>query len=633
MSSDDTDSPVAGVDAAGEAPACRWDAALVLCLFFCASFVYLWLRVDASLLYHSFWAAGSFPVFRLSVPFLWDSVLRPGGLLGYVSAFLAQLYCADWSAALTISVVATLLCVASRGFLQTGVGARPRVLHLVTGLVFVWPYNRYCNQLTLGLGVLAALLAAWAYAALPWRRAWGRFGAFLVPALALYFIAGGFCALFAVLCGLMALLSRRRPLLGAACIACGFLIPWGLGLLMAGLFWEEAFVHLLPARGEAEWVSKEGAAALYAACLLLALVPPVWRALRGRRWLGAFVRFADSKVGAACGTAVLALCTCAGFWFTLNNAMRGRMRVDVLSQQEKWEDLLQVADHLPFEALTVQTMWDVNRALHRTGRLGDQMFKFPQGPATLLPVTADFIQDVGRPAGSHAMAFAKSSRLLLDLGLVNEAEHTSGEALEILGRRPGLLEPLFWTNVVKGRTGVALRFLRLLAQDPIRRAHARRLETQMRQDPLLLEDPEVQRLRAAVGSRLANTEQSSLRSMLTERLAGDPGDRMVSEYLMAYYLVTKQVKQAAEQAVLLAQSGVSRLPRHYEEAVLVYENMTGKPVDLGDLEVSEEARMRSFAFLSAKAPYRGDRRRAMRAAAEFRDSYFFYFTFIHVPES
>jgi hypothetical protein len=557
-------------------------------------------------------------------------VWQTGGLLECASAFLAQLYYADWSAALTIAGVATLLCVATRGILGA-MGMRTRLLHLVTGLLFLWPYNRYWNQLTVGLGVLAALLAVWAYAALPWRRAWARFAAFLVLALGLYFAAGGFCALLALLCALVEVVSGRRWVLAAACAACGFLIPWGLGVQIGGLFWEEAFVHVAPVRREARWVSGTAGAVLYAFCALAVLVPAAARALRERPWLGAPIRFAESRAGLACSAALLVLCTCAVFWHTLDREMRGRMRVDVFSQKEQWEAVVREARRLPMTALTVQTMWDVNRALHRLGLMGDEMFSFPQAPGTLLPVTADFIQDVGRPVGSHAMAYAKSGRLLLDLGRVNESEHTAAEALEVLGPRPALLQHMVLTNIVKLRLGVAAKFLGLLAQDPVHRAGALRLEARLRRDPMLLRDPEVQRLRACLGSGPPSRDQGSLYDMLKEQLATNPGNRMALDYLMAYYLVTKQVNEVAAWSRRLAEAGLERLPRHYEEAVLLYEGMTGEPVDLGGLAVSRETRARLMGFEESIAGCEGDRERAKRAAAGYMDTYFFYFAFIWSP--
>jgi len=632
--------PAEGIGNAGEAvpgaegrPACRWGGAAVLCLFFAASFAYLWRRVDPSLLYHSYWSAGSFPVFRLTVPFLSDFLSRSGGLLGYVSAFLAQLYYADWSAALTVAAVATLLCAAAGAFLKSATGVRARVWHLVAGLLFMWPYIRCHNQLTAGLGVLAALLAAWAYAALPWRRGVARFGAFLVLALALYYVAGGFCALFAVMCGLLELLHRRRYVLGTACVACALAIPWGLGVRVGRLFWDEAYVHLVPARTEAKWVSWKAAVVLYAFCVLMVVVPPAVRALRRRRPFGAIARFGASRAGAACGALALVLCACAVFALTLDGPQRSRMRIDCLSQQERWEDVLQEARRLPVDCFDEYVLWDVNRALFHTGRLGDRLFYYPQKPRGLLPVTADFLPDTGAGSGSHRMAFMKSSRLLLDLGRINEAEQLGSEGMELQGRRPAFLKYLFLTNIVKRRTGVALKFLNLLAQDPIHRAWALRMRERVRTDPSLSQEPEVQRLRAAMGKRQNTVGMRNLETMLLEQLEADPHDRMALEYLMAHYLLTKQLGKFARWAGRLAEHGISHLPRHYQEAVLVYERVTGRPVDLGGLEIDEATRRRFFAFESSVARFGDDMQRASRAATEHMGTYFFYFAFYRMPES
>ncbi|NLW51129.1 MAG: hypothetical protein GXY85_09865 [Candidatus Brocadiaceae bacterium] len=633
MSTDKVDQTNANAGAAALPEARDRIAAPAVCLFSAVAFIYFQAHVDLSLLYHSFWAAAALPAFRLSRTFFLESAMRPGGLLGYASAFLGQVFYADWSAALVVSALAMLLCVATRGFARTASGVRLRMLHLLPGLVFLWPFVRYWNHLAIGLGVLAALTAAWVYASLPWQRWWGRFAAALILTVALFLVAGGFCALFAVLCALHELRARRQVGAGLACLACGFLVPWGLGVRAAGLFWEEAFVHLWPAWPMRNWVSIRAAGVLYALCVLTAAVPAV-RPLGRFRLPAAIARGANSRAGLAASAAALALAACLVFGRTLDTSMRDRMRIDVLSQQGRWEDVLREARRLPIGHFNVYVLWDVNRALCFTGALGDRMFTFPQRPDAVLPVTEDFHLDAGALRGANPMAFAKSSRLLLDIGRVNESEQMGAEALEVLGRRPALIRHLFFTNAVKQRVGVALKWLGLLAQDPVHRTWARRWKERMLRDSSLSDVAEVRRLRAAVAKRRPRPGHASLETMLLEQLEADPLDRMALDYLLAHYLAGKRLDRFVEWMPRLSELGISRLPVHYQEAILVYEQEAARAVDLGGLEVGEEARMRLFAFLSASARHGGDLSRARRAAAAYVGTYYYYYylVFLQKPE-
>ena len=78
----------------------------------------------------------------------------------------------------------------------------------------------------------------------------------------------------------------------------------------------------------------------------------------------------------------------------------------------------------------------------------------------------------------------------------------------------------------------------------------------------------------------------------------------------------------------LEPAGYTRIPRHLEEAALVYVNSTDVPLDLGGLEISAETRARFDQYSAAYARARANPstlRERMRA--EFGNTFWYYYQF------
>jgi hypothetical protein len=106
-------------------------------------------------------------------------------------------------------------------------------------------------------------------------------------------------------------------------------------------------------------------------------------------------------------------------------------------------------------------------------------------------------------------------------------------------------------------------------------------------------------------------------------LQDNPSNKMVFEYLMAYYLLTRQTSKIAEHLPRLGELGYARIPRHYEEALAVHSAATREPVP-----VRPETIKRFKAFSQQYAPLKDRKDVAVRRLApQFGDSYFYYHVF------
>jgi hypothetical protein len=218
----------------------------------------------------------------------------------------------------------------------------------------------------------------------------------------------------------------------------------------------------------------------------------------------------------------------------------------------------------------------------------------------------------------------------LRLGLVNDAEHLAHEALENFGEYPDVLRQLALVNVVKRQPDPARVFLRALTRCPHDRAWARQALDRLEADPDWSTDPDVQYIRSVAATRRSAAISLSADDRLHELLRCNPHNRMAFEYLMGSYLVSQQLDKFVPELRRLDDFDYREIPTHYQEAIVVYEEMTGHPVDLHGRQISPATRQAYDDFMVTLVPFhdRGDRAGARKALADrFGNTYFFFYTF------
>src|SRR5205823_3999911 len=129
----------------------------------------------------------------------------------------------------------------------------------------------------------------------------------------------------------------------------------------------------------------------------------------------------------------------------------------------------------------------------------------------------------------------------LDLGFVGMAHHYLAEAMDIYGERPSLLRRLVLVNTVLGNEGTARIYLRALAKVPWQGSWAKEFQQQLETDPSMTENKEVARLRSAM-MKSDQVVPLPIDKLMLSLLQVNPRNRMAFEYLMAYCLLTKNVK-------------------------------------------------------------------------------------------
>ena len=102
-------------------------------------------------------------------------------------------------------------------------------------------------------------------------------------------------------------------------------------------------------------------------------------------------------------------------------------------------------------------------------------------------------------------------------------------------------------------------------------------------------------------------------------------NRMAFEYLMSWYLLTKQPEKIIQNIESLSDLGYSKIPPLYEEAIFIYSYSTKRTVFLQGLQLSAEARRRMEHFSHVFDMSGRNKQTAFRnLAKDYGNSYFFY---------
>jgi len=569
-----------------------------------------------------------FPAFSLGSDFLRPFLFRPGGLTQYVSAYLSQYHYYAWGGAAITTGAAAVLMWAARtyiaGCVRSGSSVRPVAHYVVPVLVVI-----VCNQFGFHLASLVglAIVACWAagYTRLGVRSSGLRASALLAGSGLVYYVVGPPLIVAALMIGLCEL-SRGERLLGLVGLLCAEVVPYVGGVMIAGFGMDGAFSRLTPLDWTACPQGRWAALALYAYFPLLAL----GLALRHTRPL---VRLSTlwtelvSQLRPALRWALQLALLAGPLALSYNGPMHTVLRIDRFAREKAWESVLTEARKLTVEESTVGTSVCANRALLALDRLSEEMFSYPQSPESLMHGVAVGGLSPDRAYSMRLRLYYDIDDAELQLGLVNDAEHEAHEALEVYGEEAVTLRRLAMVNIVKGQVAAAEQFLRALTRHVIYGAWARGRLARLASDPGQARDSEVQHIRSVMltdaPARIGWTTEARCRALLRS----NPRNRAAFELLMADHLLNRRLDEFVADLPSLDGLGYATLPRHFQEAVLLYEAETGQSVDLGLHWIDPRVDAEFTGFCRLMAPYQaqGALAQARQVAVErFGNSYFYY---------
>lgn len=610
-------------------------------ILFVFAFVYLWLRVQPHLLYHAFGSLlpGAIP-FSTDWLFAAETFSMPAAGVVYLTGLLSQGYASSLLGALIIVVMALVLAELTRlHFTRAGI-RRGVVMTRLPAVAFFLIVSQYTLSLAACLTVSMGLLFSLVFEKVPCHRTLTRMILYCLMAALGYAVMGaGGVYVFSLMTVIHGGLTRRYIIPTLLAVPVGLVSIWGLSQYVYLLPPKEAFLLATPF----SWGMTSGLGtfslvllvALYVLTPVAVLVVSGARALLGtikpvnhkpteRKKGQAAVQSLRRIVVWAKGAVTLSLPTAlliVGVLWSYDGLRRSLFQINASARQKHWFEVIDLARAVPRDRNHISCNHDVNRALYHTGRLPYEMFSFPQNPHALL------LTQGGELSVLTQLQF---SEVHAELGNINTAEKMASELLAIQGSFGPVIEDLAWINIIKGQDETARVYLNALKEHLGYRDRAEAMLEGLSTGF----DPNQAACIAELNSCIPKnpygvTYGGAIEDILTGLLETNPHNKMAFEYLMAYYLLTRQVQKVAANVGRLDDLGYKGVPTHYEEAMLIHYGSLGQKVDLAKLGISQQAYQRYVTFIQLERSIQSVNRQAAlnRLVHEFGTTYFFYCRF------
>lgn len=597
---------------------------------FLAFFIYLWQGVGAHLLYYGFGIFHPYPVFSWDLPYLRVALESPGGSLQVLTAFLTAGYYNAYLGALLITMVLLFLYLGTRTLMGCAGVKGYHYWALGPPVIALMVFNQYDNPLfdllCLGCSIWGVVL----YQRLVLKTRSVRTAGYIICFALLYCMAGGSVFVFAVTVCIMEVILRRDIKTASlyALLALGSLFL--LGRLLYFLVPETMILTGTPwcpiRRVEFFPLSNllRAILFLYVPVLVLGLslyslmIKRFFRRLIGEsRPKQALRPWGRSLVRAVPVIGIIVLCVVFS-----RSVVRYERLLNYHVFHREWQQVLQVADAMKEDGIhfSRSSLFDINRALAHSRKLGDYLCAYPQNGSRSLFMA---YENVG-----GRLQFAKLLELHLDLGDYNAAERCAYELMEHEGTGTHALTAMVRVHLAKGQYEIARVAYRVLRRQLGWRHYVRPWQD-IFNDPDGFEDHATVRNwqgRSRTTDYIRN--EFAFERLLTSLLRDRPNNRLAYEYLMGFYLMEHQHEKLVRFLPAMRSLGYQRLPQHLAEAVLVHSLMTKKEPDARGWRIEPflQERLRKTMAVVQRA---GDNDKAAfeQLAPEIGDTYTFYSMF------
>jgi hypothetical protein len=297
-----------------------------------------------------------------------------------------------------------------------------------------------------------------------------------------------------------------------------------------------------------------------------------------------------------------------------------RLQADFYAGKGMWAELLEYADRHPVVTLDPEGNHNIIMALHHTGKLGEELFRYPQFKDGM------FLPALGKDMRGYRRGISYI-RFSLLLGNINIAEKEAYELFENSGEYPDLFWNLAIINITKKQPKPARVFLEVLSRDLIHGKKAKNMLRRLAEDPELSDDKEIIRLRSVMRTE-DTVEIQTVEPYMLDFLEVNPHNRIAFEYLMIYYLKSKQVDKIAKNMYRFRDFGYNKVPRHFGEAILLHLGQTREHLDSHGWKIDPQTYKTGDMFMLALKSNPPDKPASARnLAPQFGNTYYYYYFF------
>jgi len=496
-----------------------------------------------------------FQLFLFTKSYFIETCSRPGGFSNYLGRFFVQFYLYAGSGALIVSLMLVgmqqLVYLIGRRFKKTSAGW---FLSFFPAL-FYW--YLLCDENSQHGGVIALLLVLFFSLIITFIQSnqWRRI-LLLAMIPILYWLAGGVVVLGAILFLLyewIKIKQEKNRLFFFSIAAILFVIACPLVAKhivvqypLERLVWGVDYIHFTsysPVRIDYLWI-----------LIVLVIVSPKY-----------FPKITNKKIRQlifpvqAFGIILFAYILIGKMAYPENASKEEIMAYDYFCRMKQWDKIIEKANRKsPSIPMTVTCL---NLALYKTGQLPDRMFDyFQNGPEGLLPT---FQRDF--------MIATVSGEPYYYLGFVNTAQRYAFEAMEALPdfqKSVRSFKRLAETNLINGQYELADKYLHFLENTLFYKKWAKETRTYLYNEDKINAHPEwgeIRRFQTKVDFLFSEKEKDTMLAVFFQQ---NRDNRMAYEYMLAYALLAKDVKDFPEFFRLKKDFSYPALPKSYQEALI-----------------------------------------------------------------
>jgi hypothetical protein len=541
-------------------------------------------------------------------------LLKPGGISSYIGAFVVQFYQNPVAAAFIVTVAGFLIFLILASILRH-YGINGIIWPIVPVILFAALHCHQLYSISTTIGFLISTLFFIIYISVKnngYRYLAGSLGCSM-----LCLITGGFGLLAFTLCLIHELLfsgNRSRYISVIVYIILAILIP----ILASRLIYY--------VKGDGIWMS------LIPLHLKKSLEPFVYAILLYIPFLIALSGFRDKfsmKVSLSewnwktvlAGLIVISSLSFYTFHYVYDVKAEALLKIDHFVQKGDWKKALDYSFAYPGTNQLV--LYYGNMAMYNTGQMGDKMFHLHQ-------------------SGTHGLWLEWKrneitpffgGELFYQLGYISEASRWAFESMVAMGENPRSLKRLVITSMVTGDTSLARHYINILDETLFYRKWAHHYENLLNNPELLIRDKEIMEKRHFNLHSDIFADVNGQDIGLLQLLNDHPDNRMAFEYYMAQNLLNKNIDRFISQIDKLKELGYTRIPVHYEEAMLVYMSHSDKDIVPEGYSLSRETIGRLSGYIDIINTYGDNRKKAAQMLyPEYGGTYWFYLNFVNLPD-
>ncbi|MQY79481.1 MAG: hypothetical protein GH151_09850 [Bacteroidetes bacterium] len=305
-----------------------------------------------------------------------------------------------------------------------------------------------------------------------------------------------------------------------------------------------------------------------------------------------------------------------GFGLFANMSSEHIKGFDYQVRRGEWGKIIEMADRdMPKNTFAVNYL---NLALAKTGQLGEKMFAYWQAGK----------EGLFMPYNREHLSAMLGNEVFYQLGLVNVSQQYIFESMEAtpdLQKTVRAIKRLAETNLINGQYEVARKYLYKLKQTFFYRKWAKETETYLYNEEKINQHPDWGEKRRIRPSHDYFFSIDHIDQILMVSLHDNPQNKMIFEYLMAYYLVTKDVKNFMNFIPRVRDMGYEILPVSYQEAILYVLGLYSKnPEKDNTFPISEitETKLRDYAGI-----YTSSRNAKQLLKKKYWNTYWYYYHF------